>query len=283
MPISCVDIDERHPSAAPHLFIGGLGPQGGGWGAKRDEDGVSATVCMNDGDTHNSPVEMVETKYPIRFEAHALIPDSGGAGRRRGGLGVEYRVRARSDMNMSTQIERKHCKPWGLEGGLEGYGNDVEIAARRGQERRAAQRQGALHAARQGRRLHHALRRRRRVRAAAGPRDRGGGAGRASGLRLDRGRAQAVRRGDRSQDVRGRCRRDRDSCGRRWRSRAPQPNILPIRETIAGKSGNDSAGSRPSSPPTSNTTWTACARPAGRDNRSRSCPHKSPISSAARS
>jgi N-methylhydantoinase B len=109
------------------LFIGGLGPQGGGWGAKKDEDGVSATVCMNDGDTHNSPVEMVETKYPIRFEAHALIPDSGGAGKRRGGLGVEYRVRTRSDMNMSTQIERKHCKPWGLEGGKEGFGNDVII------------------------------------------------------------------------------------------------------------------------------------------------------------
>jgi N-methylhydantoinase B len=109
------------------LYIGGLGPQGGGWGAKRSEDGVSATVCMNDGDTHNSPVEMIETKYPVRFEAHSLIPDSGGPGRRRGGLGVEYRVRTRADMNMSTQIERKHCKPWGLEGGLEGAGNDVIV------------------------------------------------------------------------------------------------------------------------------------------------------------
>jgi N-methylhydantoinase B len=116
------------------LFIGGLGPQGGGWGAKRSEDGVSATVCMNDGDTHNSPVEMVETKYPIRFEAHSLVSDSGGPGRRRGGLGVEYRVRARADMNMSTQIERKHCKPWGLEGGLEGFGNDV-IVLRGGEKR----------------------------------------------------------------------------------------------------------------------------------------------------
>ncbi len=109
------------------LFIAGLGPEGGGWGAKRNEDGVSATVCMNDGDTHNSPVEMVETKYPIRFERHALVPDSGGAGKHRGGLGVEYRVRARTDMNFATQIERKHCKPWGLSGGLEGAGNEVQI------------------------------------------------------------------------------------------------------------------------------------------------------------
>ncbi|MCC6472166.1 MAG: hydantoinase B/oxoprolinase family protein, partial [Burkholderiales bacterium] len=35
------------------LWIGGVGPTGGGWGAKRGEDGISATVCLNDGDTHN--------------------------------------------------------------------------------------------------------------------------------------------------------------------------------------------------------------------------------------
>ncbi len=120
---ACNGIDTRTRS----LFIGMFGPEGGGWGAKRNEDGISATVCMNDGDTHNSPVELIETKYPVMFERHGLLPDSGGAGRQRGGLGVEYRVRARTDMNFSTQIERKHCKPWGLQGGHEGTGNDVEI------------------------------------------------------------------------------------------------------------------------------------------------------------
>ncbi|MFL5095905.1 MAG: hydantoinase B/oxoprolinase family protein, partial [Xanthobacteraceae bacterium] len=44
------------------FFIGGLGPLGGGWGAKLTEDGMSATVCANDGDTHNSPNEQVEAK-----------------------------------------------------------------------------------------------------------------------------------------------------------------------------------------------------------------------------
>ena len=34
------------------LFIVGIGPLGGGWGAKKNEDGVSVTVCINDGDTH---------------------------------------------------------------------------------------------------------------------------------------------------------------------------------------------------------------------------------------
>ena len=56
------------------------GPTGGGWGAKMTEDGVSATVCINDGDTHSAPVELLETKYPIYFDRYALIQDSGGAG-----------------------------------------------------------------------------------------------------------------------------------------------------------------------------------------------------------
>ena len=109
------------------LFIGALGPVGGGWGAKRNQDGVSATVCINDGDTHNSPVEMMETKFPFFIERLALVDDSGGAGKHRGGLGVEYTVRARSDLNLGTQIERVHCEPWGLEGGLSGTGNRVEL------------------------------------------------------------------------------------------------------------------------------------------------------------
>ena len=109
------------------FFLGAMGPCGGGWGAKRDEDGVSATICMNDGDTHNTPVEMMELRFPIIVERHALVPDSGGAGERRGGLGLEYIVRSQGEMSISTQVERVHCAPWGLEGGLPGNGNRVEL------------------------------------------------------------------------------------------------------------------------------------------------------------
>jgi N-methylhydantoinase B len=109
------------------FFIGNFGPHGGGWGAKRHEDGVSGTVCINDGDTHNSPNEQVEAKFPIVVERYALVPDSGGAGRHRGGLGVERVVRARTDVTLNTQIERAHCRPWGLDGGREGTGNAVAL------------------------------------------------------------------------------------------------------------------------------------------------------------
>lgn len=109
------------------FYIGAMGPCGGGWGAKRDEDGVSATICMNDGDTHNTPVEMMESRFPIVVERHALVPDSGGPGIHRGGLGLEYVVRSQGDMNISTQVERVHCAPWGLENGMAGNGNRVEL------------------------------------------------------------------------------------------------------------------------------------------------------------
>jgi len=109
------------------FFIGNFGPLGGGWGAKRSEDGVSATVCINDGDTHNSPSEQSEVKFPIVVERYALVPDSGGAGRHRGGLGVERVVRARVPMTFNTQVERAHCKPWGLDGGGDAAGNAVAL------------------------------------------------------------------------------------------------------------------------------------------------------------
>jgi N-methylhydantoinase B len=107
------------------FFIGGFGPLGGGWGAKRSEDGVSATVCLNDGDTHNAPCEQVETKIPVVVESHSLIPDSGGAGRYRGGLGVERTVRVLAPVVCNSRIDRMHCKPWGLEGGRDATGNEI--------------------------------------------------------------------------------------------------------------------------------------------------------------
>jgi N-methylhydantoinase B len=109
------------------FFIANFGPLGGGWGAKRGQDGVSATVCINDGDTHNSPSEQSEVKFPLVVERYALLTDSGGAGRHRGGLGVERVVRARVPFTLNTHAERAHCKPWGLEGGGDATGNEVAL------------------------------------------------------------------------------------------------------------------------------------------------------------
>lgn len=107
------------------LYTGGL--IGGGWGAKQGEDGMSATIAINDGDTHNSPAEQVEAKFPLLIERYRLREDSGGAGRWRGGLGVEQVALALSGINFDSQIERVECPPWGLFGGLHAAGNQVAL------------------------------------------------------------------------------------------------------------------------------------------------------------
>jgi N-methylhydantoinase B len=109
------------------VIIAGISQTGGGWGAKMTEDGVSATIAMNDGDTHNSPVELLETKHPLVVESYALVPDSGGAGRYRGGLGCQRWVRLRADLRLTSHIDRARCAPWGLFGGLEALPNRIAI------------------------------------------------------------------------------------------------------------------------------------------------------------
>ena len=109
------------------LFMHTGGLIGGGWGAKQGEDGVSATIAINDGDTHNSPTEQAEAKFPLLVEAYRLRDDSGGAGCWRGGMGTEQVVRALADIGFDSQIERVDCRPWGLYDGLSAAGNQVAL------------------------------------------------------------------------------------------------------------------------------------------------------------
>ncbi len=119
-------VNGRRPSDNSfYIYLGGL--VGGGWGAKHDSDGVNATIAINDGDTHNGPSEQVEAKFPLLVERYALRPDSGGAGKFRGGLGTEQIVQMRGKISFNAQMDRVRCRPWGLYGGLSGFGNAVAI------------------------------------------------------------------------------------------------------------------------------------------------------------
>jgi N-methylhydantoinase B len=88
---------------------------------------MSATVCLNDGDTHNSPVEATEAKSPIIVEQRALRQDSGGPGKFRGGLGVANEVRMRRTATIHAHVERTICAPWGLHGGKDALANRISI------------------------------------------------------------------------------------------------------------------------------------------------------------
>jgi N-methylhydantoinase B len=115
---------KRNQDGSLFVFNGLIG---GGWGAKHDSDGMSATVAINDGDTHNPPCEQIESKFPMLVERYMLRQDSGGAGKFRGGLGTEIVVQARDAIRFNAQIDRVKCRPWGLFGGLSAKGNGVAL------------------------------------------------------------------------------------------------------------------------------------------------------------
>jgi N-methylhydantoinase B len=100
---------------------------GGGWGAKFDEDGMSVTKCINDGDTHNTPVEAGENRAPIIIVERSMRTDSGGPGKFRGGLGLYQKQETRVPALYHAMVERTQCAPWGLRGGKAGLANRIGV------------------------------------------------------------------------------------------------------------------------------------------------------------
>jgi N-methylhydantoinase B len=99
----------------------------GGWGASAAADGYGPSRSNVHGDTANVPIEMVETFSPYRFDSYTLLADSGGAGRHRGGLGVEKVYHITAPCRLNLKIDRTLCPPWGLRGGRPGKVSDVEF------------------------------------------------------------------------------------------------------------------------------------------------------------
>jgi N-methylhydantoinase B len=69
----------------------------------------------------NVPVEMIEADYPIRIQRYGFAPDTGGAGKYRGGLGLvrEYQILA-DDIYFGVRSDKSTHPPHGLFGGREG-------------------------------------------------------------------------------------------------------------------------------------------------------------------
>ncbi|TRO53325.1 hydantoinase B/oxoprolinase family protein, partial [Candidatus Bathyarchaeota archaeon] len=90
---------------------------GGGNGGRPNHDGVDG-IHINMTNTMNTPIETLEAYLPLKFKAYSLRPDSGGAGKYRGGCGIE-RVWTLTSVRatLSVMAERNKIQPWGLKGG----------------------------------------------------------------------------------------------------------------------------------------------------------------------
>ena len=92
----------------------------GGFGARPVKDGINA-VASTVSNMMNTPIEILEMSFPLRVEEYALIPDSGGAGTWRGGLGARriWRVLGHK-AHAAVCCERRLTPPFGLAGGRSG-------------------------------------------------------------------------------------------------------------------------------------------------------------------
>jgi N-methylhydantoinase B len=129
-----------------NISLGGVDPEtgrsyimyyfsGGGYGGWRGGDGLT-NGCSTIGISKSQPVEILESRYPVLFERYALREGSGGAGRFRGGFGVDYKVRLlRGTGTASFLMEHGRVGPPGILGGAAGAPNRIRIG--QGQQVRA--------------------------------------------------------------------------------------------------------------------------------------------------
>jgi N-methylhydantoinase B len=99
----------------------------GGFGARPGKDGITG-VASGISNTMNTPIEVLEMSFPIRVERYAIVTDSGGPGRFRGGCGVErvWRILG-TPSHASVCLERTKSAPFGLAGGGAGAAGRIAV------------------------------------------------------------------------------------------------------------------------------------------------------------
>jgi N-methylhydantoinase B len=100
---------------------------GGGYGGNADHDGL-ANGCSTIGISKAPPVEIMEQQFPVLYHRYALREGSGGAGRHRGGFGLDYEVELRrGEATASFVMDHGRFGPPGALGGKDGRPNSVTV------------------------------------------------------------------------------------------------------------------------------------------------------------
>lgn len=103
-------------------------PTVGGWGAWDGHDGQDALINNVNGSLKDVAIEVNETKHPVYISRYEIRTDSGGAGRFRGGNGVEREyVVETDDAVLTLWFERSDTPAWGLVGGQDATPPEVTV------------------------------------------------------------------------------------------------------------------------------------------------------------
>jgi N-methylhydantoinase B len=115
---------------------------GSGTGARLGKDGVTG-VQVHVSNCRVTPIEIVESEFPVRVERFELVQDSGGAGQWRGGLGYRREYRLLGDEAVwSVRADRHVYSPWGVLGGADGLPGRHEVQLGMPDERQVPSRYG---------------------------------------------------------------------------------------------------------------------------------------------
>lgn len=110
----------------PYVYVETIG---GGSGARYNKDGLDA-VQVHMTNSSNLPVEALEMEYPLQVERYELVPESGGAGKYRGGLGIRRTIKILPESLqtvVTASTERAKFQPWGLCGGESGANASLSV------------------------------------------------------------------------------------------------------------------------------------------------------------
>jgi len=100
---------------------------GGGSGASRGSNGTSG-IHTHMTNTFNTPVESMESEYPLRVKQYSIRRKTGGRGEWKGGDGIIREIEILSETcTVSIQSERRSYQPWGLAGGFNGKSGNNSI------------------------------------------------------------------------------------------------------------------------------------------------------------
>ena len=100
---------------------------GGGYGGNADHDGLT-NGCSTIGISKAPPVEIMEQAFPVLYHRYALREGSAGAGKHRGGFGLDYEIELRrGNATASFVMDHGRFGPQGALGGKDGALNTVTI------------------------------------------------------------------------------------------------------------------------------------------------------------